>query len=72
MKKETIAVIFGGTSGEHVVSLRSGASIMAAIDRSLPVVPVGITGKGNGFPVKIVGDSFGSRFHNRNVGLQRW
>ncbi len=47
MKQETVAVIFGGFSGEHVVSLRSAASIMEAIDKDrYRVVPVGITREG--------------------------
>lgn len=47
MKKKNLAVIFGGQSGEHVVSLRSAASIMEAVDRErYHVVPVGITRDG--------------------------
>ncbi len=47
MNQETVAVIFGGLSGEHVVSLRSAASIMEAIDKDrYRVVPVGITRDG--------------------------
>ncbi|HHX87211.1 MAG TPA: D-alanine--D-alanine ligase [Firmicutes bacterium] len=47
MQKDTVAVIFGGLSGEHVVSLRSAASIMEAIDRDrYQVAPVGITREG--------------------------
>lgn len=45
--KLRIAVLFGGRSGEHEVSLRSAASIMGAIDRErCEVVPVGITKTG--------------------------
>ena len=45
--QETVAVIFGGLSGEHVVSLRSAASLMEAIDRErYRVVPIGITREG--------------------------
>jgi len=47
MKLKRVAVIFGGRSGEHVVSLRSAASIIDAIDKEIyEVVPVGITRKG--------------------------
>lgn len=47
MYQKKVAVIFGGRSGEHVVSLRSAASIMEAIDRDqYQVVPVGITREG--------------------------
>ncbi|MFO7952864.1 MAG: D-alanine--D-alanine ligase family protein [Bacillota bacterium] len=47
MSQKKVAVIFGGRSGEHVVSLRSAASIMEAIDREdYEIVPVGITREG--------------------------
>jgi len=47
MKKKKVAVIFGGRSGEHVVSLRSAASIMEAIDTErYEIIPVGITREG--------------------------
>ncbi|MDY6827213.1 MAG: D-alanine--D-alanine ligase family protein [Bacillota bacterium] len=47
MKRKRVAVIFGGRSGEHVVSLRSAASIMDAIDKdAYEVIPIGITRKG--------------------------
>ncbi len=50
MRQESVAVIFGGLSGEHVVSLRSAASIMEAIDKDrYRVVPVGITREGQWF-----------------------
>lgn len=53
MKRKNLAVIFGGQSGEHVVSLRSAASIMKAIDRDrYSLVPLGITRDG----VWITGD----------------
>ncbi len=45
--KIRVAVIFGGRSGEHEVSLASATSIMANIDRSkYEVIPVGITKEG--------------------------
>lgn len=44
MDRKRVAVIFGGRSGEHVVSLRSAASVMEAIDRKrFEIIPVGIT-----------------------------
>ncbi|MFU8794993.1 MAG: D-alanine--D-alanine ligase family protein [Dethiobacteria bacterium] len=47
MKRKIVAVFFGGRSGEHVVSLRSAASIMKAIDpEKYDIVPVGITREG--------------------------
>ncbi|MBM4461451.1 MAG: D-alanine--D-alanine ligase [Chloroflexi bacterium] len=48
MKRKTrVAVIFGGRSGEHEVSLASARSVMAAIDHSkYQVIPVGITRTG--------------------------
>ena len=42
-----MGVLFGGRSGEHEVSLRSAASILAALDRDkYEVVPIGITREG--------------------------
>ncbi len=47
MNKKKLAVIFGGRSGEHVVSLRSAASIIEAIDYNrYDVIPVGISREG--------------------------
>ncbi len=47
MEQKNLAIIFGGQSGEHVVSLRSAASIMEAVDREqYLIVPVGITREG--------------------------
>ncbi len=46
-KKIKVAVIFGGRSGEHQVSLVSARGIMAAIDRDkYEVLPIGITLEG--------------------------
>ncbi len=48
MKRKKVAVVFGGRSGEHVVSLRSAASIMEAIDKEkYEIVPIGITREGS-------------------------
>ena len=47
MAKLRVGVLFGGRSGEHEVSLRSAASVMAAMDRQrYEVVPIGITRHG--------------------------
>ncbi len=45
-KRLRVAVLFGGRSAEHEVSLRSGLSVMAAMDRDkYELVPIGV-GKG--------------------------
>jgi D-alanine-D-alanine ligase len=45
--KMRVAIIFGGKSGEHEVSLASARSVMAAIDKSrYEIFPVGITKSG--------------------------
>ena len=45
--KLKIAVLFGGRSGEHEVSLVSARSVMGALDRErFEVIPVGITREG--------------------------
>jgi D-alanine-D-alanine ligase len=47
MKKLRVGVLFGGRSGEHEVSLLSGASVLDAIDKTkYDVVPIGITKEG--------------------------
>jgi D-alanine-D-alanine ligase len=46
-KKLRVGILFGGKSGEHEISLRSAASILAAIDRrKYDVVEIGITRQG--------------------------
>ncbi len=46
-KKLKVGVLFGGRSGEHEVSLRSAASIIAAMDKEkYEVLPIGITKEG--------------------------
>jgi D-alanine-D-alanine ligase len=46
-RKLRVAVLFGGRSGEHEVSLLSAASVLKAIDRTrFDVVPIGITKEG--------------------------
>ena len=47
MEKIRVALLFGGKSGEHEVSLRSAASVLTAIDREkYSVIPIGITKEG--------------------------
>jgi len=44
LTKNQVAVIFGGQSGEHPISLRSAASVMESLDKDKhEVFPVGIT-----------------------------
>jgi D-alanine-D-alanine ligase len=45
----TIAVIYGGKSGEHEISLTSGAAVARNIDRKHTVVLIGITKDGRWF-----------------------
>ncbi|HEY8343980.1 MAG TPA: D-alanine--D-alanine ligase [Bacillota bacterium] len=46
-----LALIYGGQSGEHEVSVLSAASVMAALDRSkFEVLPIGITRDGQWIP----------------------
>jgi D-alanine-D-alanine ligase len=50
MEKITVAVLFGGRSGEHEVSLVSAASVMNALQRErYDVLPVGIDKEGRWF-----------------------
>jgi D-alanine-D-alanine ligase len=47
MRKLTVAVLFGGRSGEHEVSLDSAASVLEALDRTkYEILPIGITREG--------------------------
>ncbi len=47
MRKNKIAVIFGGQSGEYGVSLESAYSVLTALDKEkYDIVPVGITREG--------------------------
>lgn len=46
-RKQTVAVLFGGRSGEHEVSLMSARSVLAVIDRErYDVIQIGITHTG--------------------------
>ncbi|HLD34422.1 MAG: hypothetical protein A2259_01075 [Candidatus Moranbacteria bacterium RIFOXYA2_FULL_43_15] len=54
MKKLNLAVIFGGQSGEHEVSLRSANQVMNALDKEkYEIIPIAITKAGRW----IVGDA---------------
>ena len=45
--KRTLAVLFGGRSGEHEVSLMSARSVLSVLDRSkYEVIEIGITHEG--------------------------
>jgi D-alanine-D-alanine ligase len=47
-RKLRVGIVFGGRSGEHEVSLRSAASVLAAIDKKkYDVVPIGIAKSGH-------------------------
>ncbi|MBM3803268.1 MAG: D-alanine--D-alanine ligase [Acidimicrobiia bacterium] len=47
MTQLTVALLFGGKSGEHEVSLRSAASVLKALDpEKYRVIPIGITKEG--------------------------
>ncbi len=47
MEKISVAVLFGGKSGEHEVSLRSASSVLMALNREkYNVIPIGITKEG--------------------------
>jgi D-alanine-D-alanine ligase len=49
-RKLRVGIVFGGRSGEHEVSLRSAASVLAAIDKKkYDVVPIGIAKTGRWF-----------------------
>jgi D-alanine-D-alanine ligase len=51
MAKTRIAVVFGGRSGEHEVSVRSAASVIRALDRDkYDVIPLAITDEGQWLP----------------------
>lgn len=51
MPKPRIAVLFGGRSGEHEVSIRSAASVIGALDRDqYEVIPIAISKSGKWLP----------------------
>ncbi|MCS4484871.1 D-alanine--D-alanine ligase [Gleimia sp. 6138-11-ORH1] len=50
-KKPRVMLLFGGRSGEHVISCATAAAVMEAIDRTrYEVIPVGITVSGDWVP----------------------
>lgn len=50
-KRVRVAVIFGGRSGEHEVSIRSAGAVIQAIDRKrFDVLPIAITKEGKWLP----------------------
>ena len=55
MKKIRVCVLFGGKSGEHEVSLKSAASVIANLDRAkYEVLPVKISREGECLPREFV------------------
>jgi D-alanine-D-alanine ligase len=47
VKREKIALLYGGLSGEHEVSLQSAASVLASLDRQkYEVIPIGMDKQG--------------------------
>ena len=65
--KLRVGVIFGGRSGEHEVSLKSAASVMAALDKKkYDVVPLGITKEGQwlvgGEPMKMLTEAAAAQY----------
>jgi D-alanine-D-alanine ligase len=67
MPPRRVAVIFGGRSGEHEVSLASAASVMGALERSgHAVVPIGIARDGRWV---VGGDALGALAADARVAL---
>jgi D-alanine-D-alanine ligase len=67
-RKRRIAVLFGGKSGEHEVSLASARSVMAALDKdAYEIVPIGITPSGrwitSGDPMALLSAGEGDTRH---------
>ena len=68
MKKLRIAVLFGGRSGEHDVSLMSARSVISALDpQRYEVIQIGITLNGNW----LTGDNVLESFENKDVSKLR-
>ena len=81
MTKKTVAVLFGGVSPEHGVSLESAAAVLENLDRDKVIpLPVGITRAGDWYrydgPLeKIRSDAWASDSDNLTpvtVSLSRW
>ena len=50
MAKTRVAVIFGGKSNEHDISLISAANVISNLDKNkYEIIPIGITQKGRWF-----------------------
>src|SRR3972149_9429833 len=63
-RKLRVAVLFGGRSGEHEVSLMSARSVLSVLDlNKYEVTPVGITHEGKW----LTGDDVLARFENGRV-----
>ena len=63
--KIRVAVLFGGRSAEHEVSLRSAANVIQYLDSALfEIVPIGIDKQGNWFVGK---DIFTKSLEHNNV-----
>ncbi|HBL37447.1 MAG TPA: hypothetical protein DDZ55_11635, partial [Firmicutes bacterium] len=45
-----MALLYGGQSGEHEVSVMSAASVAQAINGKMDLLPIGITKKGQWIP----------------------
>jgi D-alanine-D-alanine ligase len=59
MRRTTLAVLYGGKSGEHEVSLRSGASVVKHIDRNVfGLVAIGIDRDGTWYLQPPVSEDF--------------
>src|SRR5688500_3930781 len=66
--KLRIAVLFGGRSGEHEVSLRSAESVIGALDASkYDIVPVGITHEGQWRTLRDIGVSAPQELIQRTI-----
>ncbi len=66
-KKLNLAVVFGGKSGEHEVSLSSAGSVMEALDKEkYNIIPIAITKKGNW----LIGDK-GGEYMKLNGGMAK-
>ena len=65
MKKKRVAIIFGGKSAEHEVSVKSAKNVLAGLDRDLFIpILIGISKKGNWYqldevPEEMVSDEGG-------------
>jgi D-alanine-D-alanine ligase len=45
-RQETVAILFGGRSSEHEISLRSAAFVLRSVPKEWRIIPVGITHAG--------------------------